>query len=186
MAASDVAIANLALSKFGEKRITSLTDNTPEARQINAIYSEVRDQLLDMHPWRFALVRANLALLTATPLYGYSYQFQLPADTIRVVSAENNVEFSIEGDKLLTNSTTIKITYIARITDPSKFPPRFVQAFAALLAVEIALAQTHSDTIRARLEKAFFVTLRKAQHADSQGRGTPQAVQSDLWIHSRR
>lgn len=185
MASSDVAIVNLALSKFGEKRISSLTDNTPEARQLNAIYTDVRDQLLDMHPWRFAIKRADLGLLAETPLYGYAYQFQLPADTIRVLSTENDVEFSIEGDKLLTDGTTVKIAYIARITDASKFPPHFVMAFAALLAVEVAIPQTHSNTIREQLEKAFFVTLRKSQHIDSQGRGTPQTAQADTWVNAR-
>ena len=45
MATSDVAIANLALTKIGDLRITSLTENTKPARELNAIYGMLRDKL---------------------------------------------------------------------------------------------------------------------------------------------
>ena len=45
MATSDVAIANLALTKIGDLRITSLSDNTKPAREVNAVYSMLRDKL---------------------------------------------------------------------------------------------------------------------------------------------
>ena len=47
--ASNVEIANSALTKIGSTRITALTDNVKAAREINAIFELRRDYLLRTH-----------------------------------------------------------------------------------------------------------------------------------------
>lgn len=61
MATYDYEIVNLALVRLGSKRISSLSDTTRNALEANAIWTTVRDNLLKIHPWKFATRRAQLA-----------------------------------------------------------------------------------------------------------------------------
>ena len=66
MAASDVEICNKALLEIGEESITLLTDNNKRAEKCNLIFDDIRDSLLSMHPWKFALRRVQRELNTNT------------------------------------------------------------------------------------------------------------------------
>lgn len=57
---TEVAICNLALSEVVDDTITALTDATPAARKCNQYYAQARDEVLELHPWRFATKRADL------------------------------------------------------------------------------------------------------------------------------
>ena len=66
MAASDVNICSRSLQELGEEPISALTDNNKRAEKCNLIYSSVRDNLLSMHPWKFALRRVQRELNSNT------------------------------------------------------------------------------------------------------------------------
>ena len=57
---SQVAICNQALVKVGASRITALTDDTKQARALNAIYDVKRDAELAANPWTFATKRESI------------------------------------------------------------------------------------------------------------------------------
>lgn len=60
MSASNVEIANSALSKLGAEQITSLSDNTRRAVAANLQFHKIRKNLLRSHPWNFAMKRQYL------------------------------------------------------------------------------------------------------------------------------
>lgn len=64
---SSVGIANIALSKIGAQRIVSFSENTENARLLNAIYGTIRDEVLRVHPWNFAIKRTAPALCWSQP-----------------------------------------------------------------------------------------------------------------------
>ncbi|KKN01516.1 hypothetical protein LCGC14_1127040 [marine sediment metagenome] len=64
MAASVVEICNKALLELGEESITLLTDNNKRAEKCNLVYDDIRDSLMSMHPWKFALRRVQRDLNT--------------------------------------------------------------------------------------------------------------------------
>ncbi len=66
MAASDVNICSRALQEIGEEPIAALTDNNKRAEKCNLIYASVRDGLISMHPWKFALRRVQRELNSNT------------------------------------------------------------------------------------------------------------------------
>jgi len=131
VATSDVAIANLALTKIGDLRITSLTENTKPARELNAVYGMLRDKLQRTYNWRFCVKRANVAADVAAPTFGYTYQYTVPADCLRILQVNTyfpapdlsdligsgGQEYQLEGGKILTNfSGQMNLRYLGPIT----------------------------------------------------------------------
>lgn len=85
MAGSVVELANSALQMVGLSTITSLSDNSPQARLANSFYSLSRDETLQLHPWSEAKKRVSLAQSVTAPAFGYSHAYQKPADFIRML-----------------------------------------------------------------------------------------------------
>lgn len=68
MATSDILIANQALSRIGTRStIASLTENSKEAKQINLVFQQTRDEILSMAFWNFAKKTQTLTLLKSAP-----------------------------------------------------------------------------------------------------------------------
>jgi len=156
--ASQVDIANRALTKLGEARIVSFTDNTNIARTVNSMWDVVRDAELRSHVWRFALARASLPALVDASTFGYNYQYQLPSDCLRLVEVAefrvNNLAdyinrddsiYTVEGNKILTDlGAPLNIRYIQQTLDTAQFTIDFVEVLACRLAAEMAEILTNS------------------------------------------
>lgn len=68
MAVSEVSICNRALAAIGSRStISSLTESSKEARNCNLIYTETRDEVMQMAFWNFAKKTAYLALVKSAP-----------------------------------------------------------------------------------------------------------------------
>ena len=85
MALSNVAIANRALQKVGARRIEDLAENSPNARSMNTAFVPVRDALLRLYNWNFAITRVSVPALAAQTLYGNLNRFPLPDDFARLI-----------------------------------------------------------------------------------------------------
>ncbi len=183
---SEVAICNSALIKIGAGRINSLDDSAKGAVLCKEQYSKIRDELLESHPWNFAIKRVSLAQLVTGPTYGYTYQYQLPTDCLRVlVLSEEATEFKVEGRYLLTDDESITISYIAQITDTSIFPPMFKDLIARRLASEIAYAMTNSATMTQNMWALYESALPRVRSRDAM-EGTPDSLFNRTdWLNSR-
>ena len=184
MSISDVSICNSALLKLGADRINELTDDSKEAKLCNEQYSKIRDDLLREHPWNFAIMRVELALLVSTPEFGYSNEFQLPTDCMRVLKLHEDVEFKIEGRKLLTDNGTIKIKYIKSVTDPSQFDANFAEALSAKLAAELSYALVQSVSLTDRVIAQAAAIISKAKTMDAQ-EGSAEQFANDFYLNAR-
>jgi len=83
--ASVVQICNSALNQLGASSITALTENSKNARLCNERYETIRDAVFRSHPWNCLIKRVQLAKDTDTPAWGFSFQYTLPADCLRVL-----------------------------------------------------------------------------------------------------
>ena len=88
--ASQVEICNQALTKAGAARIVSLLDDTESARVLSAIYGVKLDAELAAQPWTFAIKRAQLPASSTAPVFGWRYQYPLPADFILLCALNDN------------------------------------------------------------------------------------------------
>ena len=188
--ASRVSIANIALTVLGADRITSLEDNNENARRINAIYDSCLEDVLRAHPWNFAIVRTTLALLATTPAFGYDYEFQLPADCLRVIEVSDGTtmitDFKVEGRKILCGDDSISIKYIANITDPNQYTSQFIFVFASRLAAEVAYAITNNKTTAEEMFNLYASRLQTAKETDAQESDSINVVDEDQWTIEKR
>ena len=199
MAASDVAIANLALTKIGDLRITALSDNTKQAREVNAVYGMLRDKLQRTYNWRFCVKRAALAADVATPVFDYSHQYTVPSDCLRILQinayypapdlsdliSSSGQEYVLEGGKILTRSSgVLNLRYLARIETTSLFDPSFDEAFASLLAYNVCEALTQSDAKKNAALRDYRMALMDAIRANAI-ENPPESIADTTWITVR-
>jgi hypothetical protein len=188
---SDTEIVNSALNKLGAERILSLDDASVRARIMKTQYPIRRDALLQSHPWNFAISYVELAAVSPTPSdleWEYTYVFQLPSDCLRVFKTDLNFNDEweeIEGNRIACNVSTLKIKYIKRITDVSKFSARFCETLAYDLAADTAMALTGSSEKKKDAVEEFNKYLAQTRSFDAQV-GSIKRVESDDWVTSRR
>lgn len=180
---SQVQICNLALSRLGANTITSLSDNTTEAKLCNTFFDDLADFVMVEGSWSATIRRASLARTTTTPAFEYTYSFQLPVDPfcLKVLNINEDipgsVPYRIEDDKLLTDESTIKIRYIARLTDTEDWGPFLTRAFVARLAAELAYPLT-GDEGKSRAEMERYLLLLKDGIALDNQQGSKETIWS--------
>ncbi len=164
MALSETKICNLSLSDIGAKRINDFSDDTESSLQAilcRLHYEPTRDALLRSHYWPFAAKRLGLLQDDTDPAFEFDNQFILPVDFLylRSIFADNfTVEgksrnrHAIEGERLLTNNSTVQIRYTKKVTDPTKFDPLFVEVFVKQLALKLVSLAGATPKIRESLK----------------------------------
>lgn len=169
----------MALAKIGESPITSLDDKSKKARDLRALFDLKRDDLLRKHPWRFAIKRVNLVQDSEDPISQFSNQFLLPSDLIKIVGVTcTNDRYAREGNKILTDDSTVELLYIFRNEDVNSWDPSFVTVMAHFLAYDLAWSIKGSRTLRADLKNEFERELALARHSSAQ-EGAPPYYYSD-------
>jgi hypothetical protein len=83
--ASVVDICNTALNQLGASTILTLTEDSKNARLCNARYTQIRDAVFRSHPFNCLQKRVELSSSTTTPAWGYSFQYDLPGDCLRLL-----------------------------------------------------------------------------------------------------
>lgn len=185
MANSAVDIANSALILVGADRISSLSDAVKPARLINEMFDDQRDKLLTHHPWNFAIKRQALARSSTNPVFDYSYAYVLPSDCLRVIDTNlGDDSWKREGDTIVANFSDVKIRYIAKITDISKWSWSFREALAYKLAVQLAYSLVQSTSLANSLKQDYLAIVRDAKSQDAQESGV-MVIEADDWLNSR-
>lgn len=197
--ASNVEIANRALTKIGAKRIISLDDNTKEGREVKSMFVIVRDAELRAHNWRFSIKRASVAAQADAPAFGFQRQFRPPADCLKLLDVgdyypaadvtdyvgADTSEYAIENGFILTDyAAPLKLRYVARIEDPTLFDSLFVEAFACRLAMELAEPITQSTTKRELAQREYKMAMDSAVRANAIEK-PPVKLADDTWIMAR-
>lgn len=183
--ASEIEICNSALTRLGSNTITSFSDNTTEAKACSQIYARVRDAVLVAHPWNFALVRLGLAKLSSVPAWGFSYEYQLPSDCLRIVDVEDqSTQYEIEGRKVLCSIDPMNVKYITQVTSTGYFSAQFREALEKKLALELSFLLVQSVSQQQLLQSEYNTVLADARSFDAQ-EGGPNSYIYDDFLNSR-
>lgn len=188
--ASEVQICNRALQKLGAKRITSLSQDSVNARACNVAFTDVRDAEYRKHSWNFAIERASLAADSSDPAWGRAKSYTLPSDFIRLLPPYpednlNDLDWQIEGNKILTDdSAPLYVRYIKRVTDPNLMDSLFREALACKLAIELCEEITQSNTKKESLKADYMDAIREAKKLNAI-ENVAQEPPEDTWISER-
>lgn len=169
MALNKTLICTQAAFHLGLPRFTNVeTETNDRATTMNEIYDWALDLLLRKHIWNFAVKRVELARDVATPASGFTYQYTLPSDYLRDgTMSDSTAIYKIEKGKLLTDETTVKLKYIARITDPGLFDPMFGECLALLIAIKTCMPLTKDANLKNQLTAEYRRSLAEAKRVDS-------------------
>lgn len=171
--ASVVEICNRALQKLGAKRITSIGEDSINARACNVAYGPVRLALLRSHTWSCALARVQLAANSTEPLFGKAYSYPLPSNYLRLMPPDpeynsNSHDWQIEGRDILTNdSAPLDVRYICDLEDANVMDALFREALSAKLAVELCEELSQSNSKKESLKDDFKDVIRDAKRVNA-------------------
>ena len=176
--ASVVDICNGALNQLGATTILSLTEDSKNARLCNSRYTQVRDALFRTHPWNCLQKRIQIAADSTAPAWGFSYAYTLPADCLRLLKIlDYDSNYKVEGRKILSNTSSMKILYVARVTDPNEYDELLRETLSASLGADIAFGVTSNNQTATNMYNLFKEKLRDARFVDST---EGQNIDSDL------
>ena len=85
--ASEVDICNLALARLGDNATVASIDppeGSAQAEHCARFYAIARDSLLEMHAWKFATRRVQLAKLTV-PSWDWSFAYAEPTGALKLL-----------------------------------------------------------------------------------------------------
>ena len=173
--ASVVDMCNSALNLLGASTISSLTEDTKNARLCNQRFEPIRDRVFRSHNWNCLIKRVQLAQDSTGPVVEYTYGYTLPTDCLRVLKIHNGstdsiksaLDYKIEGRKVVTDETTIYLVYVALVTDPNEFDSYLREAISHQLAADICYAITNNSTLANNYMNRADERLREARFIDA-------------------
>ena len=173
--ASVVDICNSALNLLGASTITTLTEDSKNARLCNQRYEPIRNRTFRSHAWNCLTKRVQLAKDSAAPVVEYANQYTLPSDCLRVLkihtgstdSIESSIDYVVEGRKIKTDEGTVFLVYIAKITDPNEYDSYLREAVSHQLAADICYAITNNSTLANNYMTRADERLREARFIDA-------------------
>lgn len=167
---SQVDICNLALANIGKPNISDINERSTEAKYCRQFYEHTRDTLLGQYPWRFARKTQALAQLSSNPRSNvWPYAYSRPNDLLKLITVCREIDlqrvpagdlsgyaslsniadtkaggvvYDTEGTVIYTELSPAFVVYIWKITDPTRFPPLFVEAFSWALTARLAMPVT--------------------------------------------
>lgn len=205
-----VYIANLALSNATARtQITSITENTREAKLCNLHYDQALEESLEEGDFGWARRRALLAQATMTTTYPngvkqtatvngpWSYGYRMPTDVLiplriddqmQVRGRDMRIPFSIEQyeglEILYTDQKDAILVYSSRVTDTSLFSRKFANLVSWKLASKIAGPLTGKSALADYCEQRATRALDDAIAHDYRREQEPEDPDPD-WIRAR-
>jgi signal transduction histidine kinase len=184
--ASVVDICNQALIRVGADTIISLGDGTQEAKLCNLWFNTVVEETIAEGMWSSAIFRIALNRTTNVPAFEYDFEYQLPTNpkVINVLEINENragdKKYAIEGDKLLSNESVVKIKYLGRVDNTELFGPYLTRAIVTRLASELAFPLTSNRALAESLLRKYEMDLQKGLTNDNQQGTSIELIANDL------
>jgi hypothetical protein len=151
-------MCNKALVLVGGNSITSLTEDSDNARYCAELLDSVIDEVLCMHDWLCAehrkVVASNADYDADDYSYAKEYKYLLPANPYCLLVRKFNngdTAYEIQGRWLYSDDDTCELVYTKRITDVNEFTPLLIEAIYTQLAVKLTFPLKQSKSLRDEL-----------------------------------
>lgn len=184
MASSSIQICNIALGHLGANPIMSFQDGIAEANLCSTFYDQARQKILEDAEWSFAVARREVARSATPPIFGYTNQFKLPADCLKVLEAfdkstmssnpsisPNDTQWEVESGYIMCDAEILMIRYTKDVTDTALFSAGYAQTLGAYLAYQMAGKLAGARGLKSDMWTLFNAELQMAKSSDGiQGR----------------
>ena len=195
------SVCTLAMTYLGADEVQELeTPETQEEVICARIYPNLKQSILSMYPWRFAMKTQQLSRDVAVPPVHWSYQYTLPTDRLKnepyrlypsEQAGDNTIrDYETVGDKLFTNQPTLFMQYNYSAAE-SEWPPYFVEFVAHALAARAAIPVTGDTQLQQTYTLLAFgpegtggALFRTAKKRDADDRPS-RIVQDNAFIDAR-
>lgn len=167
--ATKLQIYNLAATLLNEPAVSDTNGSGTLEVTLSALYDVNRQALLEEVAWNFSIKRQSLTKDVDTPNSKFKYKYILPTDIIRIYNVYNDTnerEEEIDG-YISSDSTSMKLVYVADITDSSKFPPLFSKILAYDMAIMAQRKIRNENTDTSYLYRERERLLKVAKKIDS-------------------
>lgn len=193
MALSQTEVVNLALTRLGQDRVISISDDVEAARVMRSLWDFTRDAVLASYPWKFAIKRTSLPALSTAPAYGWARQFTVPEECLRLVQVGDDYvfytglleTFQLEGGAILTDEAApLRLRYVERVTNVGLWPVLFGRVVAMQLSIDACEKLTTSSAKQGVLNEAYALAVAQARRQNAIERPPQRADNSD-WLNAR-
>lgn len=175
--------------------ITSLTESTTEAKYCNIFFDDSRKDALADADWWFASIEVALALTGTAPdrwdfCYAYPTDCLKDREIVRLSLDQDPIDYELgmSSDKstrlIYTNEEDAKLRYTTDVTNPALFSQNFVMAFAARMAMNLAMPLTREEKNLIDAAKLYQGFLDKAETANANA-GSHRKNRDADWISVR-
>lgn len=188
--AADVDVCNRALQKLGAKRISSIDEDSTNARACKAALPVLLAAELQSHRWCFSIRRFALAADAVAPEFGRRNSFTLPAEHLALLPPYPEMnspyrDWVVEGNKIVTSEgSPLYVRCIILVTDYNLMHPLFREALASKMAVELCEELTQSNTKKADAKDDYKEAIAKAKRANAI-ESVPAKSPEDSWVTGR-
>ena len=190
--ASVLNMCNSALNLLGASTISSLTDDTKNARLCNQRYEPVRNRVFRSHAWNCLHKRVQLAQNSTAPVIEYDHAYALPSDCLRVLKIHNGttdsiadaLDYKLEGRNIITDEDTVYAIYIALDTDPNNYDTYLRESISHQLAADLCYAITNNATLANQYMTRADERLREARFIDAT-ENSLETIESNEFTNAR-
>lgn len=193
--ATTLLILNHALVLCGASSITSLSDDTANARSLNAVYENCRRGFLTETRWSFSTTRSSLATNSTTGLFPWTFEeegyvYDAPGtpsvNCLRIWDmSDPNAIWRLEGNYIISDTADLGVRWTFDNSEIGLWSPKAIIAFMDKLCADISLMiMSSSKKAQMYLEKYEKVSLPDAMAENSQT-GFQIQVIDDAWLASK-
>ena len=189
-----IGICNHALVLCGASPITALTDDSANARSLNAIYENARKGFLTECRWTFSTTRSTLVTNSTTNLFPWTfdeegYVYNRPGTTgscLRIWDMSTiDAIWREEGEYIISDTASLGARWTWDNSEVGLWRPKAITAFMDKLCSDICYMIINSVTkAEAFLKKYEGVSLPSAMAENSQT-GMQQEVIDDAWAKAK-
>jgi len=198
---SSTDICNLALDLLSAGTVNNVeSPTTPTEELLQRWYQHSRKKVLRTHSWNCATKRIQLAASSTDPAFGYSKQFQLPSDFIRLLTINDSTFttdsparpdlYKLENGFILTSnlfsdSSVLNLLYVYNLESITQMDALLVDLIVYEVAMGVAYKVTDGNASVNRIVELRKAALKIAQAIDGQ-ESPPKIIQRSRSRHVRR
>jgi hypothetical protein len=190
-------ICNLALAEIAAGPITSISDNSIEAREVSRFAAPLLAEFSQWSDWSWAVTRTVLNPTTNDRPAEWTHAYVLPGSCARALAiraVEDDachlphggpfafpmqdampIAFLIEGGLIYCNVWSATLVFVASTTDVTVLPPLARRAFALELAARVAVPIRKDTGLARELGAAAELARARAIADDCNQRARPPA-----------